>query len=227
MENRDENTMGIAGLAAVRAGDAGLSQGLSERRGRRRCRRALCGPSRRHRRGGGLSDRTPSSEETRARAAGHAARRPRQDLIPQSRMAVRGVGSGGFFLRGTTRCVRREINIWRPGTAVGACTLTDAAVPVGGSQPCRPKQEPRKPEAKCPAMTNYPLEFHRRSERQWARRAQAPRSSGLRPSELMPSPRSVRAYGSQPAAERPDFSISLLLNRSAFAAAGSAKKCRT
>jgi hypothetical protein len=43
----------------------------------------------------------------------------------------------------------------------------------------------------------------------------------------MPSPRSVRAYGSQPAAERPDFSISLLFNRSTFTAAESAKKCRT
>jgi hypothetical protein len=43
----------------------------------------------------------------------------------------------------------------------------------------------------------------------------------------MPSPRSVRAYGSQSAVEQPDFSISLLFNRSAFAAAETAKKCRT
>ena len=59
-------------------------------------------------------------------------------------------------------------------------------------------------------MTTYPVEFHRRSERQWARRAQASRSSELGSSEFMPSPRSVRAYGSQPAGERPDFSMSLL-----------------
>ena len=50
------------------------AKGLSERRGRRRCRRPLCRPSRRHRRGGGLSHRTSSSEETRAPAAGYAAR---------------------------------------------------------------------------------------------------------------------------------------------------------
>jgi hypothetical protein len=75
-------------------------------------------------------------------------------------------------------------------------------------------------------MTTYPVEFHRRSERQWARRAQASRASELGSSEFMPRPRSVRAYGSQAAAERADFSISLLFNRSMFAAAESAKKCR-
>jgi hypothetical protein len=120
-----------------------------------------------------------------------------------------------------------KINICRPGTVAAACTLTDAAVPVGGSQPCRPKQGHVNRRRSDPAMTTYPVEFHRRSERQWARRAQASRSSELRSSELMPSPRSVRAYGSQPAAERPDFSISLLFNRSTFTAAESAKKCRT
>jgi hypothetical protein len=76
-------------------------------------------------------------------------------------------------------------------------------------------------------MTTYPVEFHRRSERQWARRAQVSRSSELGSSEFMPSPRSVRAYGSQSAAQQPDFSISLLFNRSAFAAAESTKKCRS
>jgi hypothetical protein len=43
----------------------------------------------------------------------------------------------------------------------------------------------------------------------------------------MPTPPSVRAYRSQPASERPDFSMSLLFNRSTFAAAESAKKCST
>jgi hypothetical protein len=76
-------------------------------------------------------------------------------------------------------------------------------------------------------MTTYPVEFHRRSERQWARRAQSSRSSEPRPSEILPSRPSVRAYRSQPASERPDFSMSLLFNRNAIAAAEAAKKCST
>jgi hypothetical protein len=76
-------------------------------------------------------------------------------------------------------------------------------------------------------MTTYPVEFHRRSERQWARRAQASRSFEPKSSEFMPSLRSVRAYGLRPAAERSEFSIALLLNRATFAAAKSAKKCPT
>jgi hypothetical protein len=70
-------------------------------------------------------------------------------------------------------------------------------------------------------MTAYPLEFHRRSERQWVRRAQASQSS-----EALPGLRLSRPHDRRPGDVRPDISISLLLNRSALAA-GSAKKCRT
>ena len=79
---------------------------------------------------------------------------------------------------------RREINICRPGTVAGACTLTDAAVPVGGNPRAARETGTAQTggERSDRAMTNYPVEFHRRSERQWARRAQASRSSELRSS---------------------------------------------
>jgi hypothetical protein len=74
---------------------------------------------------------------------------PGSGADPVSQAWPRAASQRGFFPeRRPTRCVRREIYICRPGTVAGACTLTDAAVPVGGSQPCRPKQGPRKPEAK-------------------------------------------------------------------------------
>src|SRR6185436_20297340 len=142
-------------------------------------------------------------------------------------MAERRVAAGISLSEDRYGAYAVKINICRPGTVAGTCTLTDAVVPVGGVSLAALNRHHANRRRSDPAMTTYPVEFHRRSERQWARRAQALRSSELRSSEFMPSPPSVRAYGSQPASERPDFSMSLLFNRSTFAAAKSAEKCST
>jgi hypothetical protein len=63
-------------------------------------------------------------------------------------MAERRVAAGISLSEDRYGAYAVKINICRPGTVAGTCTLTDAVVPVGGSEPCRSKQAPRKPEAK-------------------------------------------------------------------------------
>ena len=104
-------------------------------------------------------------------------------------------------------------------------TLTDAAVPVGGVCRAALISDHANRRRSDLAMTTYPVEFHRRSERNGR---VAPKGRVLpnlgRASSCRPA--SVRHMVRGPTSERPDCSMSVLLNRSPFAAAESAKKCR-